>query len=342
MNESQVRPVHVDPVKDLPNGSISHEIPSISLPQAVKAGLPQAGARALDALGREALSARGSSPAIRAESFRQFAPAEMMTFAADVADQLNEDFGALVIAGFPISDDEDLTAMCLLIFCAGLGVPLPNNRDGILAWPIIAEQVTSTKDMAGNTRDGNTGSRLLYHTDPCSIAGLLCVLPADTGGANLFVSVQTVHDRIAAERPDLLAELYKPVFIDRKGEEQEGAPKYATIPVFARQDGMLQCHWTRTYTVNAYKRYDVPPLSPKQEEALRFLEKTINLVGDEVEYSGLAGEGDLVLVSNNKVYHSRKPFEGNRKLLRVWIENEKYPGLPHTFGYEPDSTAWPN
>ena len=342
MMESQLHSAETGSCKDLPIGPVSHTIPSIELPDGVKAGLAKAGARALAALGREALSAHGSTPAARAEGFRQFAPDEMMNFAADVADQLSSDFGALVVAGFPISADEDLTAMCLLIFCAGLGVPLPNNRDGILAWPIIAEQVASTKDLTGNTRDGNSGTKLLYHTDTCSIAGLLCVLPAETGGANLFVSVQTVHDRIAAERPDLLAELFKPVFIDRKGEEQDGASKYATIPVFARHNGLLQCHWTRTYTVNAYKRYDVPPLSLGQEEALRFLEKTINQVGDEVEYSGLAGEGDLVLVSNNKVYHSRKPFEGDRKLLRVWIENEKHPGLPHTFGYEADSTRWPN
>ena len=158
----------------------------------------------------------------------------------------------------------------------------------------------------------------------------------------MFVDVEAVHDRIGADRPDLLAELYKPVFIDRKGEEQDGAPEYATLPVFARQDGVLQCHWTRTYTVSAYKRYDVPPLSALQKEALIFLEQTINQIADETEYSGLAGKGDLVLMSNNRVFHNRKTFSGNRKLLRVWIASSEYPSLPHTFGYATDSTLWPN
>jgi hypothetical protein len=56
-----------------------------------------------------------------------------------------------------------------------------------------------------NTRIYQTSARQTFHTDSADAVGLLCLREAMEGGDSLLVSVETIYNRMRAERPDLLA-----------------------------------------------------------------------------------------------------------------------------------------
>lgn len=247
---------------------------------------------------------------------------------------LCDKYGVVILKNFPISFDQDEINIAIFVLGCYLGVPMYNNRDKIYIWPIISRQIDSSKELNGNIRYGNTGAPLSFHTDTTAFAGLLCLQPAQTGGENELISAVAVHNRIYENRKDLLEVLHRSFFIDRRGEQRDGDKPYAEIPIFGMtKSGMLMAHWTKSYTFEAYRKYDVPPLSAAQKEALNYLIDTINQIENKNKVEIKAEAGDFLLCNNNLIFHNRKPFSGDRHLLRIWIHSNQYQSFPHMFGY---------
>jgi hypothetical protein len=61
-----------------------------------------------------------------------------------------------------------------------------------------------------NLRSYATAERQNFHIDRCDVVALLCLRRAKSGGLSSIVSSMTVHNIMAARRPDLLDRLYQP------------------------------------------------------------------------------------------------------------------------------------
>src|SRR5437660_12141597 len=90
-----------------------------------------------------------------------------------------------------------------------------------------------------NLRSYATSERQNFHIDRCDVVALLCLQRAKSGGLSTIVSSMTVHNVMAAHRPDLLARLFKPFPVDRRGEVPEGKGPFYEAPVFNEHDGQL-------------------------------------------------------------------------------------------------------
>jgi hypothetical protein len=259
---------------------------------------------------------------------------ELIQLSIYIKNQLCQYAGAIILKNFPINLPEDEIKIATFILGCYLGTPVYNNRDKIFIWPVIAKQIESSKESKNNIRNGNTGNPLIFHTDTATFAGLLCLQQAEQGGENLLVSTVAVHNKIYERNLDLLKVLYSPFYVDRRGEQMDGESPFAKLPVFnLNKKGGLMTFWTKSYTLEAYRKYDVPTLTFTQTEAINYLFDTIE---DSVSHQSIEtrlAPGDILLFNNNLVFHNRKSFYGDRYLLRIWIHSHQYESFPHMFGY---------
>ena len=255
-------------------------------------------------------------------------------FFNNISNILCNKIGFCVIKSLPLDNHEDIS---LFIISSLLGLPQYNNRDRKYIWPIISKQIDSTKSLEGNIRYGNTGIALPYHTDTATVAGLFCLSPSYTGGENKLISTALVHNTILEKNPDLLNQLYNEFYIDRRGEELDGMLPYSQLPVFANRNGNLLTFWADIYNYDAYKKYNIKPLTNTQLEAYDILKDTINEISLNNSVNIRLNKGELLLMNNNLLFHSRSSFvenqEFSRKYYRMWVNIDKYPTFPHMFGY---------
>jgi hypothetical protein len=180
-----------------------------------------------------------------------------------------------------------------------------------------------------------TSERQTFHTDSCDIVSLLCLHTARSGGESALVSSMTIYKEMYRRRPDLLRELFKPFETDRRGEVPEGKKPYTEIPVFNWYQGYLSAIYTRRY-IDSARRFDgVPPLTPKQMEALDLFDALAN--DPELNFLMEFRPGDMQWVHNHTVLHDRTAFEdwpeGERKrhLLRLWLAAPGARPLPEVY-----------
>ena len=97
-------------------------------------------------------------------------------------------------------------------------------------------------DLLGHVRDvgydvGNPAHRgyqttveLTHHTDSTDIAGLMCLRPARSGGQSSLVSSTTIHNEMLRRRPDLLEELFRPFYVDRRRKFPKASSPTTSCP----------------------------------------------------------------------------------------------------------------
>ncbi|MFV0295906.1 MAG: TauD/TfdA family dioxygenase [Hyphomicrobiaceae bacterium] len=168
-----------------------------------------------------------------------------------------------------------------------------------------------------------TTERQTYHTDSCDIVALLCLKTAKRGGASSLVSSMTIYNEMRKRAPELAAELFKPIYTDRRGEVPEGQKPWHEIPVFNWFEGQLSELYTRRYIESARRHAGVPPLTDKQVAALDLHD---SLAEDPaINLSMEFRPGDIQLVHNHTMLHDRTAFEDwpepekKRHLLRLWL-----------------------
>ncbi len=174
-----------------------------------------------------------------------------------------------------------------------------------------------------NARVYQTTARQFFHTDSCDIVGLLCLKTAREGGLSCLVSSAAVYNRLLARRPDLVAELLRPVCIDRRGEAHRDGRGWWRAAVLNLHEGHLIAIYTRRYIESAQRFPEVPRLTPAYCEALDLFdaiceEPDIRL---DIEFR----PGDIQFVCNHALMHDRTAFvdwpepERKRHLLRLWL-----------------------
>lgn len=224
------------------------------------------------------------------------------------------------------------------------GLPLggwTRDRARLAAWGIgtwFGEHVSQTvqgarlvdvTDVTGkepSPRQYRTSQELRLHMDPASdIIGLACVQDAKAGGESVLTSAVAVHNAMLAQRPDLLALLYRGFHWHRFGEgrPEDGPYTRELVPVFAREAGQLSCRYVRSPIAAGHKEAGVP-LTGAQIEALDLLDRLC--ASPELRLPFRMQPGDLLMVNNLAVLHARTQFEDHtemdkrRHMVRLWIE----------------------
>jgi hypothetical protein len=247
--------------------------------------------------------------------------------------EILEGRGFVLLRGLPVERwGRRLSAIAFL----GIGMHLGNlrsqNRHGHLLGHVKDLGLTSQDP---NVRIYQTRERQNYHTDSCDVVGLLCLHPAKSGGLSSLVSSVTMFNEMRKRRPDLAQVLFDRIETDRRGEVPDGQKPYFSIPVFNWYEGLLSTVYQRSYIESARRFPEVPPLTPKQLEALDLFDQLAN--DPTLHFQMELQTGDIQLVHNHTLLHDRTAFEDGpeperkRHLLRLWLAPVKARPLPPVF-----------
>ena len=248
--------------------------------------------------------------------------------------ELLEGRGFAMLRGLPVgSYSREDQAIAYLGIGSYLGAARSQNAKGHLLGHV--------KDLGLDIADPNvryyqTSRKLEYHTDSVDIVGLLCLNAAKSGGESFIASSMTMHNEILERWPDLLPALFEPFATDRRGEVPEGMQPWFDIPVFNWHAGRLSCIYVRQYIESAQRNFpDARRLTRDQVAAMDLMDQLAN--DPSIHLSMAFAPGDIQLLHNHQILHSRNDFENwpeperHRHLLRLWLAPESARPLPEVF-----------
>lgn len=238
--------------------------------------------------------------------------------------------GIALVRGLPrqgVSEAE--FALLTWMIGLGIGVARPQGKETRYLSPV--------RDSGGAYRTAtgrgyNSRSDLDFHVDDGDVVALTCYNGAKSGGESLAVSSCRAHEVMREERPDLLAELYRTFDYNMQGEEAPGDPPVKSRPIFAELGGTLFCNFNRNRIKAAQTRPDVRPLTDAQWAAMDYLDEVLRR--PENLFAMTLEPGDMQILSNHSVLHSRTGFEDHaesdrkRLLFRLWLVPPAAPALP--------------
>lgn len=203
-----------------------------------------------------------------------------------------------------------------------LGVPITQNAKGDLIGHV---RDSGRSYMAKNVRGYTTQARLAPHCDSSDIVTLLCVHPSKSGGESLIASSAAVYNEILAEYPAYLKPLLDGFHFDLRGEgvsDDANEVTFAKVPVFSWCGGLLSCR----FNGKTIEDGQIKAGEPLSEAALDAIKKVGELaMQDGIRYDMEFEVGDIQILNNHAVLHSRTAFEDwpeperRRNLLRMWI-----------------------
>lgn len=175
-----------------------------------------------------------------------------------------------------------------------------------------------------NNRGHRSRAALSFHNDiGGEIVSLLCLKPAKSGGLSSVVSGGAIYNAMRERRPDLLEELTKPMYLDRRGEVPDGSAPYYALPVFSPRDGRVIVCFVRRFIESAQRFPELPRLTQAQRDALDMVSALA--ASPEFRLDIAFNPGDIQFVNNLTTMHSRTEYEDypeperKRHLLRLWL-----------------------
>lgn len=230
--------------------------------------------------------------------------------------------GFIQISGIPVgSYTKEEAARIFFGVGAHLGSLRSQNAEGHVLGHVVDVGHDYLND--GNLRGYRAGGPLSFHTDSVDLVALFCLRAAREGGDSKIVSAATIHNEMLKRRPDLVAELYRPIHRDRRGEVPEGKNPWWIMPIFQWYQNRLYSHYSDVYVRSVERFTDVPRFTSTQIE-------TFDLIKDiaedpEIHIVVPFQAGDIQLLNNHMVLHGRFDYrdwnalEKRRYLLRLWI-----------------------
>jgi hypothetical protein len=249
----------------------------------------------------------------------------------NILNELETGRGFKLIRGLPVWElsEEDAT---IIYWGIGtyLGKAVAQNMMGDLLGHVKA--VGSNWDQNFNLRGYQTPVHLPYHCDKSDVVGLLCLQIAKAGGTSSIASSISIHNEILKRRPDLLSELYKPFFIDHRGEEFEGEDPYYIAQVFTIHKGRFFARFGQKYVESAQRFPEVPRLTDAQIEAMNMFSDLA--LSREIRLDMDFQRGDMQFLNNHCIVHSRTEYqdydeeERRRHLIRMLLFTPSYKDVP--------------
>jgi hypothetical protein len=241
--------------------------------------------------------------------------------------------GTALVRGLPREElDED--EFQLLTWAIGLhaGVARPQGK---ASHYISAVRDVGTAYRTGGGRGYSSNAELDFHTDSADVVALTCYNKAVSGGMSIISSSPSAHGRMAAEYPDLVEFLHRPIHFSRQREQApDEAPSYAQ-PVFDAVGKRLFSRWNRNRVESAQRIEGVPQLSADHREALERFDHLVRQ--PDLAYTMYLEPGDMQLVNSHVTLHSRTDFvdheEPSRKrlLFRLWLSTPDSERLPESW-----------
>lgn len=231
-------------------------------------------------------------------------------------------WGLCLIKGFPV-DRWSESDSALAYWGMGLHTGVARTQNP------ASQYMNDVRDIGAvykgkNGRGYNTNAGLDFHMDSCDVVALLCRRTAKSGGESIVTSTVAVAQEMARVRPDLLAELQKPWYHHYQGSGDPTQPLFYMCPILGDESGHFEMRVNRKNIVAAQNEFpEVPRVTPLQWEALDLLEQL--MADPRFCYRMQLEQGDLQLVNNYVIVHSRTPFEDfedadqKRHLLRLWL-----------------------
>ncbi len=180
------------------------------------------------------------------------------------------------------------------------------------------------KAANGQSRGYNTKASLDFHMDSGDIVGLLCRRTARSGGESLVASTIAVAEELGRRRPDLLAVLKQPFFHHYQGSQDPLQPPYYACPIIGSDPEHFTMRVNRKNIVAAQRDFpELPRVTEQQWEAIDLLEEI--MADPRWCFRMQLEQGDLQIVNNYVIVHSRTSFEDfeeqdrKRHLLRLWL-----------------------
>jgi TfdA family taurine catabolism dioxygenase TauD len=243
--------------------------------------------------------------------------------------------GFVLLRGMPVEDRPVVeSAMAYWGIGTYFGSARSQNAQGHLLGHVydLGKGFSATNP---NLRSYATAERQNFHIDRCDVVALLCLQRAKSGGLSTIVSSMTVHNVMAAHRPDLLDRLYQPFPVDRRGEVPEGKAPFYEAPVFNEHAGTLSVLYSRLHIGSAQRFPEARRLTAEDIEALDMLGE---LAGNpELRLDMDFIPGDIQFLHNHTILHGRSAYEDwpeverKRHLLRLWLSPPGARPLPPVF-----------
>lgn len=234
----------------------------------------------------------------------------------------------------------------LMTWAIGLyfGVARPQNK--------LSAYINEVKDAGGvyrspTGRGYSSNAELDFHVDGSDVVLLSCYNQSPVGGMSMCTSSIKAYEVVRTERPDLAAALHTDYPFSRNGEQRDDEPAWFLAPLIGIEDGRVSCVWNRNRLENALKLEGVPPLTSAQREAVEYLDAVVRR--PDLMYCMHLAPGDLQLLSNQTMLHSRTGFEDHaevskkRTLYRLWLatpDSRRLPsGWEHYYGTREPGTV---
>jgi hypothetical protein len=258
-------------------------------------------------------------------------------FAATLAEVLREverGRGFVLIRGVPVErySADDIT-MILWGIGTYLGEAAGQNRMG----DVIGHVTDIGRNWAKDNHDRGyqTRSFLPFHCDKTDAVALLCLHPSKSGGSSCIASSVAIHNEILARRPDLLESLYRPFYVDLRGEEMEGEKPYNIQPVFTWYKQRLFTRYGRKYIKTGQRFDDAPRLSPDDIAVVDMVHDFA--ASDKFRLDMEFQCGDIQILNNHAILHSRTEYEDwpeperKRHLLRLLLFTPGFADMPEHY-----------
>ena len=223
----------------------------------------------------------------------------------------------------------------LLNWAIGLhtGVARPQGR---ATQYLSAVRNVGTAYRSSSGRGFSSNAKLDFHADGADLATLGCYNTAKSGGQSMISSGLTALSLLRKERPDLAdVACSQPFHFSRQNEEAPDEPAYYGQPLFDTADGRTFSKWNRNRVQSAQKIDGVPELSAEQRETMDVLDEILQR--PDVMYTMYLEAGDLQIMNNNVLLHSRTEFEDfdeperKRLLCRLWLAPPNTVRLPESW-----------
>jgi hypothetical protein len=242
--------------------------------------------------------------------------------------------GFVLLRGVPV-EDRPIAESATVYWGIGtyFGSARSQNAQGHLlghVYDLGGQSATNSNLRSYATAEGQN-----FHIDRCDVVALLCLRRAKSGGLSTIVSSMTLHNVMAARRPDLLERLYQPFPRDRRGEVPEGKAPFYEAPVFNTHNGLVSVLYSRLHIGSSQRFPEARRLTPEDIEALDMLAE---LAGDpELRLDMNFMPGDIQFLHNHTIMHARSAYEDwpeverKRHLLRLWLAPPGARPLPPVF-----------
>ena len=240
-------------------------------------------------------------------------------------------YGMCLLKGFPVNrwslDDARLVNWGIGL---NVGVARTQNR--------ASQVMNDVRDEGGsykvkNGRGYNTNAGLDFHVDSCDVVALMCLHTAKSGGTSKVTSSIAVVEEVKRLRPDLMAVMKRPFYYSYQGTNDASQPPFYKCPILGDDPEFFSLRANRKNVTAAQRDFpEVPRLTQEQIDLLDLLDEL--LPDDKFCYSMQLDQGDLQLLNNYVVIHSRTNFEDHdeperkRHLLRLWLSIPQGQRLP--------------